>query len=127
MSAFATLSLQNEAAVAQSFAPAGIDPQGVAKWMTNTETVFDARRVATMSLSLPKNGSSVVRLKQKVLIPIMDTVDTTKKIGEAYALVELVMPKTASTTVRLDLRKYADQFLTNAVTTAAVQNFESIY
>lgn len=127
MSAFATLSLQNEAAVAQTFAPAGIDPQGVAKWMTQTESVFDARRQVTMSVSLPKNGSTVARVKQKVLIPIMDTVDTTKKVAEAYAIVELVLPKVASSTVRLDLRKYADQLLTNAVTTAAVTNFESIY
>lgn len=126
MSAFAALSLLNEAAVAQTFNPCNIDSAGVAKWL-GTETLLDAKKVVTMSVSLPKNGSSVVRVKQRVLVPIMDTVDTTKKIGEAYANVELVIPKFASSTVRLDVRKYADQLLINAVTTASISNFESIY
>jgi len=57
----------------------------------------------------------------------MDTVDTTKKVAEAYVDVVFVLPKQASETIRLDLRKYADQLLINAVTTAAVQNFEDVY
>lgn len=126
MSAFAALSLQNEAAVAQTFNPASIDSSGVAKWL-GTETTLDAKKSVTMSVSLPKNGSTVVRVKQRVTIPVMDAVDTTKKVGECYANVELVMPKIASSTNRLDLRKYVDQLVTNAVTTAAVTNFEAIY
>lgn len=127
MTAFAALSLLNSAAVAQSFAPVGIDPSGVAKWMTTTETVFDARRTATMLTTLPKNGSNVFRLKQKVLIPVMDLVDPSKRIAEAYVNVEYVIPKQANLTQRLDLRAYADEFVKNAVSTAAITNFEGIY
>lgn len=126
MTAFAALSLLNDAAVAQTFNPANIDSAGVAKWL-GTEAILDAKRSVTMSVSLPKNGSSVARVRQRVLIPIMDTVDATKKVAEAYADVTLVLPKQASSTVRLDLRKFTDQLLVNAVTTAAVTNFESIY
>lgn len=126
MSAFAVLSLLNEAAVAQTFNPASIDSSGVAKWL-GTESVLDAKKSVTMSVSLPKNGSTVARVKQRIVIPIMDAVDATKKVGECYANIEMVLPKIASSTNRLDLRKYVDQLAINAVTTAAVTNFESIY
>lgn len=126
MSALAALSLLNNAAVAQTFNPVGIDSAGVAKWF-GTETVYDGKKLVTMSVSYPKNGSSVVRVKQKVSIPVMDAVDTTKKIADCYANIEFVLPKQASETIRLDLRKYVDQLVLHAVSTAAVQNLENIY
>lgn len=126
MTAFASLSLLNAALVAQTFNPTSIDSSGVAKWL-GTETVFDGRKSVTMSVTLPKNGSSVIRVKQKVTIPVMDTVDTTKKIGDLYANIEFVIPKQASLTARNDLQKFVDQLVVNAVTTAAVTGFESIY
>lgn len=127
MTALASLSLTNNAAVAVVFAPVGRDAVGVTKWMTTDTTIFDGKRVVTMSVTLPKNGSNVVRLKQRVMIPIMDTVDVTKKTAEAYVNIEFVMPKNSSDTVRLDLRKFADTLLTHAATTAAVQYFEDQY
>lgn len=126
MTAFAALSLQNDAAVAKAFGPAGIDSQGVAKWLGD-ETVYDGRKSVTMSVKLPKNGSSVVRIKQRVSIPVMDAVDPTKRVAEAYVNIEMVLPKQASSTNCLDLRAFAKNLLGNAVTTAAVTNFESIY
>lgn len=127
MSAFAAISLLNNAAVEQVLSPSSIDSIGVAKWMSTSEASLDARRVASMSVSLPKNGSNVARIKQKVLIPIMDTVDTTKKIAEAYVTIEAVIPKQATETNRLDLRAYAKDLLADAVSTAAFTNLESIY
>lgn len=126
MSAFASVTLQNNAAANVVFNPQSIDAAGVATWLTS-DSVYDARKKLTMSVSLPKNGSSVVRVKQKVLVPIMDTVDANKKVAEAYVYIEAVFPKNTSETVRLDLRKHADTLLTNAVTTAAYQSLEAIY
>lgn len=126
MSAFAAVTLQNNAAANVVFNPQSIDGSGVAKWFTS-DSVYDARKVLSMSVSLPKNGSTVARVKQKIAVPIMDTVDATKKVAEAYVMIEAVIPKLASETVRLDLRKYADTLLTNAVSTAAFQNLEAIY
>lgn len=126
MSAFASLTLVNNAAANVVFNPQSIDGSGVAKWLT-TDSVFDARKAVTMSLTLPKNGSSVVRLKQKISVPIMDTVDATKKVADAYIMIEAVLPKQCSETIRLDLRKYADTLLTNAISTAAFQSLEAIY
>lgn len=126
MTAFASLTLVNNAAANVTFIPTGIDPKGVATWMTN-DAVYDSRRKVTMSVSLPSNSGSVIRVKQKVTVPVMDAIDTTKKVGEAYVYIESVFPKLASQTTRLDLRKFADTLLTNAVSTAAFTDFENIY
>lgn len=127
MSAFATLTLQNNAAANVVFNPQSVDSQGVAKWMTSA-TSFDGKQAATLSVRLPKNGqSSVVRVQGKVVIPVMDTVDTTKKVAECVGSFEFLLPKQATETQRLDLRKQIDTFIQNAVVTAAVQNLEAIY
>lgn len=126
MTAFAALSLANNAAVAQSFTPQSIDSAGVARWL-DTQSIYDAKKTVTMSVSLPKGKSSVARVKQKIVIPVMDAVDTTKKIGESYAYVELVYAKQASQTDRLDLRAYAKNLLADATTTAASTSLEGIY
>lgn len=126
MGAFASLALQNNAAATVTFAPSAIDSNGVASWFV-TNAIYDARWKATMQVSLPKNGSSVARVKQRIVIPVMDTVDTTKKVGEGYVNVEFVFPKQMSQTNRLDLRKLVDTLLQHAVTTAAATDLESIY
>lgn len=126
MSAFASLTLQNNAAANVVFNPQSIDSAGVATWISS-DSVYDARKKVTMSVSLPKNGSSVVRVKQKLFAPVMDSIDATKKVAEAYVTIEAVLPKQASETLRLDMRKLADTLLANAVSTAAYQNLEAIY
>lgn len=126
MTAFAAVTLLNNASANVVFNPQAIDPTGVAIWLTS-DAVFDAKKKLTMSVSIPKGNSPVSRIKQRVMIPIMDAVDTTKKVGEAYVNIEAVIPKLASDTTRLDLRKFADTLLTNAVSTAAYQNLEAIY
>lgn len=126
MSAFATLTLQNNAAANVVFNPQSIDSDGVALWTTSA-TVYDSKERASLSCRLPKNGSSVVRVTGKVVIPVMDTVDATKKVAELVGECTFLLPKQASETQRLNLRKELDTFIQNAVVTAAVQNFEAIY
>lgn len=126
MSAFAPVTLLNDASGNVVFNPQGIDSNGVAKYLTS-DSIYDAKRALTMSVTLPKNGSNVARIKQKIMIPVMDAVDTSLKLGEAYITIEAVIPKQASSTVRLDLRKHADTLLTNAISTAAFTSLEAIY
>lgn len=126
MSAFAVLTLSDNAAAAKTFNPTVINSAGVAKWLGD-ETVLDGKKSATMSMSLPANGSSVARLKQRISIPIMDKVDTTKKVAEAYVNIEYVLPKQASLTNRLDLRAFLVDLSGEALTTASLTNLESIY
>lgn len=126
MSAFASLTLQNNAAANVVFTPSAIDKDGVATWY-GTGAVLDARPRATLKVSNPKTGSSVARVTGKVVVPVMDIVDTTKKVADVIGSFEFVLPKQATETQRLDIRKLVDTMIENAITTAAVQYVESIY
>jgi hypothetical protein len=57
----------------------------------------------------------------------MDAVDTAKKIGEAIATVEFVLPKTATKALRTDLLALLVNFLQDESAVSAVQDLESIY
>lgn len=126
MSAFASLVLADSTPANVTFNPSNISPDGVASYATS-DSIYDARRKVSIQVSLPKNGSQVVRIKQRVLVPIMDAVDTTKKIGEAYINLETVLPKNTSEAIRLDLKAFGQNLLAHAVSTAAFQNLEAIY
>lgn len=126
MTAFASLTIADSAAANVVFTPQSIDSNGVARWL-DANSIFDAKRTVTMQVSLAKNGSSVNRIKQKVVVPIMDTVDTSKKVAEAIITVEAVLPKVAGQAVRLDMKAFAANMLANAVSTAAFTSLESIY
>jgi hypothetical protein len=126
MSAFAALNLLNNAAVEQTFTPARIDASGVALWK-GSETVFDAKKSASLLVKLPANGGTKTRVSGKVTIPVMDPLDSTKKIDELIGSFEFSLPKSASETARLDLRAYVKDFINDAVVTDAVQNQNSIY
>lgn len=125
MSAFLPLTLVNNAAVNVVFSQTS-NKDGIAMWHSS-DAVYDAKKVVTMSLALPRQGSTVARIKQKIVIPVMDTVDVTKKVSEAYIFIETVLPKNASETVRMDTNAYARSLLSNAVSTAAFQSLQGVY
>lgn len=126
MSAFAALTLPNNAAVNVVFSPQSIDSNGVATWMTQ-DSVYDARSVITSSLKLPKNNSSMVRIKERIVVPVMDSVNPSLKLGESIVNIDVALYKGSSETHRLDLRKYAEKLIADAINTAAFQKLESIY
>jgi hypothetical protein len=127
MSAFATLALQNNAGTTVNFAPLTIDSaSGVASYGTS-DAVYDQKSVVTASVKYPSKSSTKARLRLKVTVPLMDTVDTTKKVDEAIGTVELAFPKNMSSTDRLNLRKYVQTLVADAVTTAFATSFEGIY
>lgn len=126
MSAFAPISLKDQFTVERTFNPQSIDSAGVATWL-DTALSFDEKCKVSMSVSLPRNGGTVARIKQKITVPVMDAVDTTKKIAETYVIIEAVIPKIASQDIRRKLKAMASDLLADAVTTAAYDNLESIY
>lgn len=126
MTAFAALTLQNNAAANVTFTPGSIDSAGIARWY-GSGSVLDARPTVTFKVSNPPKGSNVARVSGKVTIPIMDAVNPQLKTAEMIGSFELVMPKQTTETQRLDLRKLVDTLLQNAVTTAGVQFIESVY
>lgn len=126
MSAFAAMTLQNNSAVNVTFNPQSIDADGVARYITS-DAIYDAKSIVTAKLSTPKAGSDVSRVTLKVMVPVMDTVDTSKKVGECVWTISGVLPKRATQTQRLDSRKYAEKLLGLALVTSMVDTYEGIY
>lgn len=126
MPAFAALSLLNISNNPVVFAPQSKDANGVSLWL-GPETELDAKSKITQSVNLPKNGSPVTRVKQRIILPVMDSLDPTKKITEAYADVVYVLPKQASENTRLNLRKLVGELSGHTMTIAAVRNYEDNY
>lgn len=127
MPAFAALQLKNQAASEITYSPADIDPStGVSRWI-GAGAVFDARTQVTSSVTYPKSTGTKVRIKGKISVPLMDTVDTTKKIDEAIASFEIAVPKNMVLLSRQDLRAALADFLIDTVVVKAVEDFESVY
>lgn len=128
MTAFAALTLADGQTTPANvtFNPSSIDSDGVASYLTS-DSVFDSKKKVTIKVQQPKNGSSVSRVTLRVAVPIMDTVDTSKKVGECLATVNAVIPKVSSEQQRKDIRAFVANLLDHAAVTAAFVNVESIY
>lgn len=126
MPAFAATTLKDSADADVAFIPTTIDSNGVALSMTDSAS-FDACHRLSTSTTLPKSGGTVIRTKQKVVIPVMDAVDTSKKLNEIIVNIEYVMPKNSPVKLRKDAAAYVSTLAKHAVTINAVENFESQY
>lgn len=109
-----------------TFDPSAIDQNGVAR-LYEAADAFDGRNAVSLGVKLPKNGSNVARVTAKVVIPVMDSEDPTKKIGEVLGSVEFVLPKQATLDQRKDVLAFTANFMADPSVIAAVQNLESIY
>lgn len=127
MTAFAAITLADSIPANHVYNPSSIDANGVAHLYTVGSNGFDSREQISLLVKLPKAGGSVARVTAKVSLPIMDTVDTALKVGEAIGTVEFVMPKQATQAQREMLLALVKAFLANASVTAAVSTLESIY
>jgi hypothetical protein len=127
MPAFAVLSLKNQAGTEVNYSPADIDPStSVARYL-GAGASFDARNQVTISTSYPKGTSTKVKIKGKIVVPIMDALDSTKKVDENIAQFEFSLSKSSPLLVRQDIRAALADFLTDNVTVTAIENFESVY
>jgi hypothetical protein len=124
MSAFATLTISN-GTTNDSFVPSTLS-NNLAIWRKSA-SVYDAQAQLSNLYTGPKVGSSVVRVKQKVVIPKMDTVDATKKVSEFVCNIEFIMPKNSTDTERDLLRNYVISMVSNAITTGCVNNLQGVY
>lgn len=112
---------------AVTYSPSVIDPNGVAHWVASG-AVYDADKKLSMSVRRPTKGSQVIRVQVKLVHPLMDSVDTTLKIGDCLANVELVFPKRADETARYLLVGHLLEFLHNGAAFAgAIDSYESVY
>lgn len=126
MPAIAAMVLADSVPANITFNPADKDSAGVATFLTS-DAVFDAKKKVTLSVTLAKSSGSVHRVKQKYVVPVMDPVDSSLKIGECIVNIDMALPKVSTQTNRLDVLAFAKAGLAHANTTAAVQNLENVY
>jgi hypothetical protein len=135
MPAFASIILKDSAAANVTFAPQSIDANGVARYTGTSSdsatagsvTSFDSKRFASSSVSMPKNGSKVVRVKQKVGVPVFTAVTPFTKIGDAVCNIEWVLPVDAGQGDLTDLKAHVIDMVTLSLTTDAVTSFQPVY
>ncbi len=75
------------------------------------------------SLSVKENSSGTTRITGKLVLPAMDAVDATVKSFETIGSFEMVFPNRASLQRRKDQKAMLIDFASDAVVTAAVENF----
>jgi hypothetical protein len=135
MPAFASIVLKDSAAANVTFAPLSLDSNGVAKYVgtaSDSATVgsissFDSKRFASSSVSMPKNGSKVVRIKQKVGVPVFTAVAPFTKIGDAICNIEFVVPVDAGQGDLTDLVAHVKDMAALSLTSDAVTAFQPVY
>lgn len=75
------------------------------------------------SLSVKEGTTGTIRITGKLVLPAMDAVDVTVKSFETLGSFELVFPNRASLQRRKDQKAMLIDLLSDAVVTAAVENF----
>lgn len=75
------------------------------------------------SLSCKENSNGTFRVTGKLVLPAMDAIDATLKSFETLGSFEMVFPNRASLQRRKDQKAMLADFLSDAVVTAAVENF----
>lgn len=110
-----------------SFTPIGQDSKGVWTYLSPDDSVYDARQKVTQSFRLPNQKSKVARAQVKLSMPIMDSVDPTKKSGEIFANLEVVIPKFADAATRTQFLYELKGLLYTSVVSSALVEMESMY
>lgn len=125
MTAFATLTLNDGTADRAFLAKTLVG--NLATWRYGAGTYFNADHQITMSFSLPKPGGQVVRVKQKVVVPVMDPLVESSKIADIVCNIDILMPVKATAAARTIAYNYVKNLLANAVTSDGVVNQQGIF
>lgn len=138
MTAIAALTLADGQAtpVTHTFNPVNIDSVGVAKWADRSGGIALGYPVVTLSTRNPTAANRNYKITAKVVTPVLDISSPSTSTGiqpapsKAYDLVstiEFVVPERSTLQQRKDILAYVKNFMTGAVMTSAVQDFESVY
>lgn len=103
MPAIAPIVLANFTADELSFEPLRQDSGNGVITYVGPGASYDARPVLTLLTTYPKTGSTRLRQRWKISIPVMDTIDTTKKVDELIFTCEVSLPKNSVLATRNDL------------------------
>lgn len=126
MTAFAAQNLKNNAGSNIAFVPQNINPNGVATWATSAETTYDAKKVLSISSTVPSAKATKARMKVKIMVPYMFDVGggSLVKQDESLITLDVAVPKNMALTDRQDLQAFMKSVLTDAT---FVSNFMSAF
>lgn len=138
MTAIAALTLADGQAtpVNHTFSPVNIDSAGIAKWADRVGGIALGFPVVSFTLRNPTKTSRVYKVSGKVVVPVLEVTSPSTSTGiqpaptKAYdltATIEMILPERSTAAQRADLLAYSKNFLANAVMSAAVASFESVY
>jgi len=138
MTAIAALTLADGQAtpVNHTFSPVNIDMAGIAKWADRSGGIALGYPVVTLNLRQPSKTNRNYKLTAKVVTPVLEVTSPSTATGIqpaptlAYNIifnVDAVLPERSTLAQRNDALAYFKNAVANAVFTAAVQNFESVY
>jgi hypothetical protein len=103
---------------AVTFVPSYMNSAGVMTWYhLDTGDSVDARDALSISVRQPSKGSQVARVTAKVVVPVMDEDDSSLKVGEGIATIEIVIPKRMAEADRVKLWAYVVNFFGGTGTT----------
>lgn len=127
MTAFIATNLTNYAGDTVSFSAGTIDYNtSVATWFHQGAS-YDASEVMSFSLKVPTSKSSRSRIRAKITVPIMDAVNTTKKVDELIIDCNLSFPKTSTLAQRRDALAYFKSYMATTIMTQAVEANSGVY
>lgn len=143
MSAFANLVLTDATSptpVNHTFGPVRIDENGVAWWADRSGGVALGYPIASLSVrepvGSPSAASRVYKETVKLEFPVLEQTSPSTATGiqpaptKAYTLVaslELLLPERSTLQNRKDLAAMMRDFISEAIVTTAIENFEPIY
>lgn len=122
--------------VNRTFSPVGKDSNGVAKWVDRSGGIAIGYPIITMQVREPSKSSRFYKVTRRVTLPVLEATSPSTMTGiqpaptKAYDLVvdtTYVLPERCTLAQRQDLLAFAKNFDANAVFTAAVKDFESVW
>lgn len=125
MPALAAITLADSVPANRVFNPSGKD--GSVSMLMTDASVYDAKDQLSVALSRVSANSKVNRLKFRVITPIMDTVDTTKRVAFCQADVSLTLPKEATAVHRADILALVASLTGHATIKTMALNVEDLY
>jgi len=138
MGAIANITLTDDAAtpVNHTFSPQPDILSGVAAWVDRSGGIALGYPKATFSMRSPTKASRAYKVVAKLVTPVLEVTSPSTSTGIqpaptlSYNLIcntEWILPERSTLQQRKDLLAMLKDYLSDAVITNAIQNFEPVY
>jgi hypothetical protein len=109
---------------------------GVVKWVDRSGGIALGYPAATLSMRMPAKGSKVYKIVAKLVTPVLEVTAPATGTGiqpgptlsyNLLATAEFILPERSSLQQRKDIFAMFKDYLSDAVLTAAIHDFEMVY